>query len=523
MLDRDGISQRSHYEPGCGTYLSSNLLARNPSRVRAWWLEAKDALIGSSYAQHVMSAYRFLMRNHSPEDSVYIFGFSRGAFVARLVAEMLDHIGLLEAGNEEMIRLVWKTFAQWKRRSAKTDTDSGRKQEQYSFMKAFRETFCRPMSQINFLGLFDVVNSIPGIEMLRSKLQFPYARRTSVKVVRHAVSIDERRARFRNEIMSDTRPRARSRKSLLHRQLRQHRPHINHENGCSFSWRSNGDGSEFEGGARHAASRESDSPDTLYRIAETSRRHGSRTNDRPCGAGLHDEGKDVIQDIEEVWFPGTHPDIGGGMKLGENEDWPLSHVPLVWIVQEAQRAGLKFDLDKLVQFNCIDASTLQAQDDPEECTASQRENERGQDGEEVDESAQFKYALRRASTHGQLHDSLRYRQGIPWREVSTWRILEYLPFQRMELQQGKAWKPIRCPLPRGEVRCIPKEARIHASAIRRMEADSKYRPKNLIEGERGKGKKLPPWHGFGEWEIASDRGCPVRETYRRKQTSKESS
>lgn len=34
---------------------------------------------------------------------ICIFGFSRGSYVARFLAEMLDYVGLLEAGNEEMV------------------------------------------------------------------------------------------------------------------------------------------------------------------------------------------------------------------------------------------------------------------------------------------------------------------------------------------------------------------------------------------------------------------------------------
>ena len=35
---------------------------------------------------------------------IYFFGFSRGAYVARFLAEMLDYVGLLGAGMEEMVR-----------------------------------------------------------------------------------------------------------------------------------------------------------------------------------------------------------------------------------------------------------------------------------------------------------------------------------------------------------------------------------------------------------------------------------
>jgi uncharacterized protein (DUF2235 family) len=74
-------------------------------------------------------------------------------------------------------------------------------------MCAFRETFSRPVKPIRFLGLFDTVNSVPRFEnawMERSK--FPYTARSSARVIRHAVSIDERRAKFRQDLISQEKP-----------------------------------------------------------------------------------------------------------------------------------------------------------------------------------------------------------------------------------------------------------------------------------------------------------------------------
>jgi len=64
-----------------------------------------------------------------------------------------------------------------------------------------------------------------------------------------------------------------------------------------------------------------------------------------------------------------------------------------------------------------------------------------------------------------------------------------LPFQRMNLQQDGSWKPVRFPLPLGEVRDIPKGSKIHVSALRRMVSDPGYRPGNLIDGAGGRGKR----------------------------------
>lgn len=51
------------------------------------------------------------------------------------------------------------------------------------------------------------------------------------------------------------------------------------------------------------------------------------------------------QDVSEVWFAGGHSDIGGGWGKAKGETWPLSHAPLVWMINEAEAAGLNFDAE----------------------------------------------------------------------------------------------------------------------------------------------------------------------------------
>lgn len=60
--------------------------------------------MGTSFGEHVMAGYKFLMRYYTDGDAIYFFGFSRGAYTARFLAQMLDYVGLLTAGNEEMLR-----------------------------------------------------------------------------------------------------------------------------------------------------------------------------------------------------------------------------------------------------------------------------------------------------------------------------------------------------------------------------------------------------------------------------------
>jgi len=48
----------------------------------------------------------------------------------------------------------------------------------------------------------------------------------------------------------------------------------------------------------------------------------------------------------------TNQDIGGGWPLDPGDDAALSFVPLVWMVREAQKAGLDFDDEKLDALHC---------------------------------------------------------------------------------------------------------------------------------------------------------------------------
>jgi uncharacterized protein (DUF2235 family) len=110
-----------------------------------------------------MAGYRFLMRYYQDGDDIYFFGFSRGAYIARFLAELLDHIGLLSQGNEELVRFVWKTFAAWQQRKGGDEEAQEKERELFNFMKSFRETFSRPVRRIRFLGLFDTVNSVSKV------------------------------------------------------------------------------------------------------------------------------------------------------------------------------------------------------------------------------------------------------------------------------------------------------------------------------------------------------------------------
>lgn len=363
----------SHHQAGIGTYVVSNSLSHTGTvaRIKSWYMKAKDSAIGSSFDQHVVGGYRFLMRFYNPGDEIYIFGFSRGAYIARFLAEMLDYVGLLSHGNEEMVVFAWKAFSNWQSRQGnKTPEGIKKMKEMYAFMRGFRETFSRPVRRIRFLGLFDTVNSVPRFEtawMQRSK--FPYTARTSAKVVRHAVSIDERRAKFRQDLIYQS-DRGQKPKEGSPAKQKLHKMDEKYRKKAAAAPRKSTEG-------KHRGRRGTlDVPDdpAPYRARSHSTRRSRMTDasvhddDGKSEASVaphpHDEDHDVNsiaesedendQDIDEVWFAGGHADIGGGWEMLP-ESKAASHVPLVWMVHEAMKAGLHFDLDKVRELGCAEA------------------------------------------------------------------------------------------------------------------------------------------------------------------------
>jgi hypothetical protein len=407
--------------------------------------------------------------------------------------------------------------------------------------------------------------------MQRSK--FPYTARSSAKVIRHAVAIDERRAKFRQDLISQNKP------DRAHQYKRRHKHHH------SLADPADQNGDQPRGRKPSAQGRR----DTLA-VPERYRSRSEASGIRNLSPGIsissdilgadsnvtsvsdlsleaihhYNESEldeEVAQDIEEVWFAGCHADIGGGWPLGQGEDAALSHVPLVWMVREAQRAGLNFDDVKVHSLNCshTEPHNPSVEAPPEAPPKPRRQtlmhiptieidpvspspelpkcpnlkssfSQIGKGNGEADEkgeaeveatyhhhyhlNSKFHMHLHAASTQGKTHDVLQFHNGVPRLSVISWNIMEYLPFRRMDLQADGTWKSITWPLPKGEVRDIPEDAMIHASVLRRIEADSKYRPGNLIVGGGGRGvRQAPKKLGMGKWKCKRNEGDVIGEVF----------
>lgn len=214
-----------YHVAGIGTYSDGPVNQNFIGQIKRSVSQTIDSGFATTFDAHVIAGYRFLMRYYSEGDRIYIFGFSRGAFTARFLARLVSHVGLLSMGNEEMVPFAYKVYQDYamgldtvehseSKKPKPTDPQAEiprkltTKSEDY--MEAFREAFCRHGDnegiKVQFLGLFDTVSSVRAFDVpFGAKIEAPVVQGTA-QCIRHAVSIDERRVKFKAALLSQDEP-----------------------------------------------------------------------------------------------------------------------------------------------------------------------------------------------------------------------------------------------------------------------------------------------------------------------------
>ena len=182
----DGTRQVGYYHPGVGTMGAPT----DTNRVSRQWSVVKGLAFGAGFLPNVSDAYRYLMNVYEDGDHVYLFGFSRGAYTVRALAGALHMFGLLCPGNDGLIPYVIRMYAKHSR-------DAGGMKHTFNVAEDFKSTFGRHCP-LHFVGVWDTVSSIGWIW---DPVRLPYtAQNPDMRHGRHAISIDERRCYFRNNL-----------------------------------------------------------------------------------------------------------------------------------------------------------------------------------------------------------------------------------------------------------------------------------------------------------------------------------
>ncbi|KAF2164695.1 hypothetical protein M409DRAFT_37029 [Zasmidium cellare ATCC 36951] len=169
---------------------------------------------GGGLNEKVVEAFTFLANNYGPNDEIFLFGFSRGAYTARSIAGLICQVGLLTPG---MMDYFDEIYNEYKRRGdAKSFEDTewakaeavrgelGLDDTMYPGEKMSRIEYIRKWAhlhvKIKVVGVFDTVGSLgisgrvdqPGTDLdFHSTTLHP-----KIENAFHALALDESRGNF---------------------------------------------------------------------------------------------------------------------------------------------------------------------------------------------------------------------------------------------------------------------------------------------------------------------------------------
>jgi len=151
--------------------------------------------MGWGIGQDVREAYSFLTENYrgDRQDEIYIFGFSRGAYAARILSALVHVVGIPELSHmapPERSQLVERIYKAYKGDKSIAD----RRSELASLLDHTPQSV-----DIQFLGLWDTIEAL-GVPDYKENWVLPNHRYAdqlcNIKDAAHAVSIDDDRARI---------------------------------------------------------------------------------------------------------------------------------------------------------------------------------------------------------------------------------------------------------------------------------------------------------------------------------------
>ncbi|HEX6376557.1 MAG TPA: DUF2235 domain-containing protein [Allosphingosinicella sp.] len=190
-----GDDQLVYYDPGVGTVGQPGWWRQLAIKVR----EVLGLALGLGLDDNVLDAYSWLCRSWREGDQIYLLGFSRGAYTARVLAGFIRLIGLLDP---EQLNLCGYALVAYKQSGDTGDFKIG---------GDFARVTKSRLAVIRFVGVWETVSSVltPNAKLLFLPwpLTLPFTRKNSrVEIFRHAISIDERRRMFRLNHWLDPQP-----------------------------------------------------------------------------------------------------------------------------------------------------------------------------------------------------------------------------------------------------------------------------------------------------------------------------
>lgn len=272
---------------------------------------------GFGLERNVTTLYAYLIRNFEPGDRIYLFGFSRGAFTVRVLANLLFYCGIARPkaadgsprhryhiSTPDILELATQAVAAYRKREFCNPYQGPPSEFRRQFGLFDQQNVCSMPGwfPIHFIGVWDTVEAygLPIHELADAYYRlFPLRLKVDGQVTEndlhplishayHALAIDDERHTFLPNLWIERTP----------------------FDSCSKS--------------------KIDGTDVCFDFGR-----GLDATQQAALQSLRDQ-----QVVRQVWFAGMHSNVGGGYAQDD-----LSHVSLRWMMRAATQAGLEFNRD----------------------------------------------------------------------------------------------------------------------------------------------------------------------------------
>lgn len=200
-FDDKNVPQFIYYDEGVGT-----------TATERW----SGGMFGHGLREKIVHAYHQLVLNYEPDDEIYVFGFSRGAFSARSFVGLLRNCGIMSRRSLHHIRSAVAMYL------SRTEIDHPNSEEARLFRLQHCPLLCLPGDgkwrkdndpnfdlaktvelRVRYLGIWDTVGAlgvpqhIKALRWVNRRHRFHDTTLSSfVERARHAIAADERRKSF---------------------------------------------------------------------------------------------------------------------------------------------------------------------------------------------------------------------------------------------------------------------------------------------------------------------------------------